>query len=322
MKQIITDTLRGISIGDAVWFGVEFQCRHTLQQNMSYETFVNLYNWPNKEYIQPWYYSDDTEHSIAIAEALLDQKPLNKQLLLEKFRHEYLSDLKKKWHIRTGHWSIKHRYHDKEHIESIRNRQSNREDPGNAPVMRAVPLCFAPFDRQKKYSDISTDVTHPHPLGREASYLTIMAGNHFLHHDGDHDSLVEAMKKHMNDPSILEAIDNLPHPSKLTEDDYVTLHGEQPIPWVTWATVYGLPCAAHKTALNAIYILKHARSAFDALQMSISMGGDVDSLAAVTTGIMAGKYGLESLPQFMRDEVEGKERLEQLATKLHEKFYL
>ena len=43
----------------------------------------------------------------------------------------------------------------------------------------------------------------------------------------------------------------------------------------------------------------------DALVKSIRIGGDVDSIASITTGIMAGIYGLNSLPDFMLQNVEG-----------------
>ena len=50
--------------------------------------------------------------------------------------------------------------------------------------------------------------------------------------------------------------------------------------------------------------------------MAILLGGDVDSIASVCTGILAGRYGLNSLPQFMIDKVEGKDKLEKLASSL------
>lgn len=43
----------------------------------------------------------------------------------------------------------------------------------------------------------------------------------------------------------------------------------------------------------------------DALKKSILLGGDVDSVASITTGIMAGLYGLESIPSFMFQQLEG-----------------
>ena len=52
----------------------------------------------------------------------------------------------------------------------------------------------------------------------------------------------------------------------------------------------------------------------EALQNSVYLGGDVDSVASITTGILAGKYGLDSLPKYMLEKVEGKKYLENLAS--------
>ena len=45
------------------------------------------------------------------------------------------------------------------------------------------------------------------------------------------------------------------------------------------------------------------------------------SLAAVCTGIAAGKYGLDSIPASLLEQTEGLERLESLGQKLYEKFF-
>ena len=55
-----------------------------------------------------------------------------------------------------------------------------------------------------------------------------------------------------------------------------------------------------------LYILQQSRNALDALHPSLYLGGDVDSVASITTGIMAGRWGLDSLPAYMLDEVEGR----------------
>jgi ADP-ribosylglycohydrolase len=51
------------------------------------------------------------------------------------------------------------------------------------------------------------------------------------------------------------------------------------------------------------------------------MGGDVDSLAAVCTGIASGTYGTDSLPQFLFEQTEGLDRMQKLGEKLYEKFF-
>ena len=76
-----------------------------------------------------------------------------------------------------------------------------------------------------------------------------------------------------------------------------------------------------KTAINVVYVLKHSNSGFEALQNSIRMGGDVDSLASVCTGIAGGKYGLDSLPEFLLEQTEGFSRIEMLGGRLYEKFF-
>lgn len=45
---------------------------------------------------------------------------------------------------------------------------------------------------------------------------------------------------------------------------------------------------------------------------------DVDSVAALVMGILAGQAGLDSLPSFMRASVEGKAYLEAIGTALHQ----
>ena len=62
-----------------------------------------------------------------------------------------------------------------------------------------------------------------------------------------------------------------------------------------------------------MYILKQASDAFDALKKSVYLGGDVDSLAALTTGILAGRLGIKSLPTYMIEAVEGKDYLQKIA---------
>lgn len=74
------------------------------------------------------------------------------------------------------------------------------------------------------------------------------------------------------------------------------------------------------TAISALYILKYAKDTFDGFKEAILIGGDVDSLASIVTGILAGKYGLSSMPDYMKTEVEGIEMLEKLGNDWSE-FY-
>lgn len=74
-----------------------------------------------------------------------------------------------------------------------------------------------------------------------------------------------------------------------------------------------MPSHSKYTAGAVLYVLKHAENAFDALQKSVLLGGDVDSLASITTGIMAGKWGIAALPDYMLEAVEGQGYLREIA---------
>ncbi len=322
-ETTIINTKKGIPIGDSFCLGIEFKSRPWILENVHFDQFVNVWKG-GKNNILPGYYSDDTEHSIGVTEALLDEREFTEELLLEKFKNEYETDLKAKGHHRDGHGSIEKWYLGLETIEEIRRKQASREDPGNAPVMRAVPIAFAPVQDQKRYSDINANATHPHRLARAGSYLTVLCARHLLN-GNPKENLIKTLLSSDIDPAIrleVSTIFRMPSPNELTHSDYLFLHGKQPLPHISWDdNIYGMPCACFKTALNVVYVLHHANNAFEALKYSARMGGDVDSLAAVCTGIASGAYGLDSLPKFMLDQTEGLERMETLGTKIYEKFH-
>ncbi len=329
MKHTIINTLQGVAIGDAFGVGIEFKSRPWILKHVHFDHIIPRTNnvWKSNGFpLDPGTYSDDTEHTIAVAEALLSNEPFSKDLLLEKFKHEYETDKNIKGYPRQGHGSIEHWYTGEKTIDEVRTAQSLREDPGNAPVMRAIPIAFTDHETLRDYAIINADVTHPHIAARHASLITVLTAWHFLRNQGTSDTLFSFLNNELANKGIAEqlaAIDALPHPEQLTESDFVVLHGIQPLPFIPWDNnIHGLPCAALKTALNVAYIMKHSTSAFDALKHSIRMGGDIDSLAAVCTGIASGTYGTDSLPRFLFEQTEGLDRMQQLGEKLYEKFFL
>lgn len=322
-KENIVNALKGVAIGDAFGVGVEFKSRFWMAENVEFNQFINLWKG-GKNNILPGTYSDDTEHTIGVVEALLSGQPFSEDLLLAKFKEEYENDRSRKGYPRDGHGSIKDWYNGRKTIEEVRAMQAQRTDPGNAPVMRSLPLAFVHREDLLSYCAINANATHPHEVAIKATYLSALTAWHFLREEGSADALLPFLISNLDDQEsqkMLTSIDQLPEPNKLCENDYLFLHGEQPLPYMPWdPNIYGLPCAAMKTAMNAVYVLKHSHSAFDALKTSIRMGGDVDSLAAVCVGVAAGRYGLDSLPKFLLDETEGLSRMEKLGEGLYQKI--
>ncbi|USN56143.1 MAG: ADP-ribosylglycohydrolase family protein [Candidatus Peribacteria bacterium] len=129
---------------------------------------------------------------------------------------------------------MEHRYTGEQSIEQVRASQAAREDPGNAPVMRAVPFGFVDESLHQTYAIINADSTHPHPLAREASLMIIKATHHLLVQQRSKETLIPALKPYLQTCTYekLLQISQLPTPNGLQTQDYVLLCGQQPIPYM------------------------------------------------------------------------------------------
>jgi len=315
----IEEMLLGTAIGDAFGVGLEFQDRDWIKKNVDFSSFVNRRDKNYAHGYESGYYSDDTEHTIGLVEALLDPRPFSEELLLEKWKEEYEHDKKRKGFPRQGHGSIQDWYEERKTIAEVRAGQQNRSDPGNAPAMRAVPLGLLPSNLINNYAIINASATHPHPQAEAASILVARASEYMIAKEGNRNFIFDYCTQFISHPETLqylEEIMNLPELDKLTKAGFEKLCGPQPIPHFITRKVKGLPGTSMRTAGAALYTIKHSSNTFSALKNAIYLGGDVDSIAAVCTGILAGRYGLESLPQFMIKKVEGRERLHHLSLRL------
>lgn len=319
-SRTILNTLTGIAIGDAFAAGIEFQDREWIRTHVDFTHFVNARHIiPQNEispsvftqnYI-PWQYTDDTEMTIGLLEALLSGEPFTPDLLVASWTDIWNNHLQTKGYGRNGHGSMRWVFEGNMSIEEVRLFQQTRPYPGNAPVMRAVPLGFLPGELIDSYAVINADATHPHPKARAASILIARAARYMIIEKGDPERImaycagfVHGIDSEMD--QYLTKIDLLPAPETISEAELVILLGPQPIePPRFPAGIKGLPSDAVLTAGAVLWVLKYAQTTMDGLKTAVYLGGDVDSVAAVCTGILAGRYGKGSIPAFMKKNTEG-----------------
>lgn len=318
------DLFLGIAIGDAYGAGLEFQDRNWIHAQVDFTRFINkraeiktdkpeLFTRDYKE----WDYTDDAEMTVAVAKALMSGRPFTESLLIDHFTEEYELTFAKRGYKRNGHGAMRWYFSGEKTIEEIKSFQKDKRYPGNAPPMRAIPLAFAPSDRINEFAAINADCTHPHLLAATASILVARAAEGFLLKEIQPESIISYCLMFIDEPetvALLKAADQLPEPGSLSEADYEILCGPQPIREDQFLPgICGLPSNAMQTAVCVLYVLKHAQTPFEALKYAVNIGGDVDSLASICTGILAGKYGISAIPQYMIENVEGKEYLEEVA---------
>ncbi|WP_421796445.1 ADP-ribosylglycohydrolase family protein [Haliscomenobacter sp.] len=321
------DLLLGLAIGDAYAAGLEFQDRDWIRQHVDFTRFINMREHiqvaPEKlaafsTHYQPWDYTDDTEMTIGSIKALCSGQNITEQHLVDCWEAEYREGLQRKGYGRNGHGSMAWYYEGRLSIAEVRDFQRHRPNPGNAPAMRAIPFGLVKEDLVNQYAAINALATHPNAQAVQSSQIVARAARYFLVEDGTAEGLIpyclQKIELDEGYQNYLQAVDELPAYEDLSEADFSLLLGPQPIQEPYFLPgIKGLPSDSKYTAGAVLYILKQSSDAFDALKKSVYLGGDVDSLAALTTGILAGRLGVQSLPQYMIEAVEGRDYLKKIA---------
>jgi len=317
----------GVAIGDAFGAGIEFQDRRWMREHIDFTQYVDARSatqpkW--KERYKPGMYTDDTEQTIGTVKALMEQPHLSEEILVQYWKKEY-DDFKKIHNYgRAGHGSIEKYYEGQCSIQDVKLFQAQREMPGNAPTMRAIPLAFVtPTEKRYSYANISADASHPHIKARASSQIIVEASR-YIFEGNDPIGIIKHCMELVKDLDketfmYLAKIDKL--------GDYHTTQSDNEETWGLLCGpplekpkgLLGLPCDAMRTAGAVVYLIKfYEGSAFDILKYSIWVGGDVDSLASICLGIIGGHYGLNDLPSFLFQQLEGKAYIEEIAEKFQE----
>lgn len=331
---MIKEMLFGTAIGDAFGAGVEFQDRDWIQQNVDFSKFVNARHnikvprEKKEKFIKnykEWDYTDDTEMTIGVINALTSKEVFSEGLLVQKWKEEYDKGITSKGYGRNGHGSMSWYYSGDKTIEEVRDFQRNRPNPGNAPAMRSIPLGLLDEKHINKYAAINANATHPNINAILSSQCIARAAEYVFRKKGEISNIIEYCFSSiiLNDEYkiYLEEVDSIGLYENLTDEELVVLCGNQPIqdPYFL-PGIKGVPSDSKYTTGVVLYILKNSKNAFDALKKSILLGGDVDSIASITTGIMAARFGLGDIPNFMIENIENKAYLEQIAKRLKNKL--
>ena len=212
------------------------------------------------------FFTDDTVMTVAIADAIMNGG-----------QHENFIQSMKKWGVD---------YIDKSYGHSFRNwLTSENSEPynswGNGSAMRVSPCGWVakldiPIEEGIKQTEelarMSAEVTHNHPEGIKGAQAT--ASSIFFMRYGKSKNAVEEYKNKLKD-----YIQN-----KYKYDLNFTLNEIRPS--------YAFNESCQKTVPQAIVSFLESENFEDAIRNAISIGGDSDTLAAITGSIAEAAYGI------------------------------
>lgn len=211
-------------------------------------------------------FTDDTILTVAVARALTEYIMSGKKEDLSKLSTKYMCEMGNKypwvsWGTRFRHW-----LEDPVPYDSFGN--------GSAMRVSAVGWMAQSEEEVKEFSREVTKVSHGHPEGLKGAEAIALAT--YLAVKGfSKDKITERMKKE--------------YYPEMSEMSYAQLNAEYG--WV-WKGQSGETCQA--SVPQALVCFAESDSFEDAIRKAVSIGGDSDTVAAMTGAVAEAYYGIPS----------------------------
>jgi ADP-ribosyl-[dinitrogen reductase] hydrolase len=275
-----------LAVGDAYGAGFEYA-----DELIPHNTLAGYVQHP-RHTTQPGQYTDDTQMSIAIAEAMLSGEPWTPHLLAEWFVHAFQRDPRPGY--AGGFQAFLAEVRDG---ADFLNRIRPHSDKSGA-AMRACPLGLFPTVAEVvEKCTIQAKLTHDTPDGIAAANAAALMTHYFLYDLGPKAQLGAFL--------------------------------DEQIPGYTWAEPWHGPVRSKgwMSVRAAITAVVQQQSLRQMLLACIHFTGDVDTVAAIALGAAAGsREVVQDLPEPLIASLEngpyGRDYLHQLDEALHKRFWV
>jgi poly(ADP-ribose) glycohydrolase ARH3 len=253
-------------------------------------------------------YTDDTHMMIGIAESLIKNKGFNGEDMANVFIKNYEAE---PW---RGYGPGPPRIFAliKGGVSWDKAEVYPGGSYGNGSAMRVAPVGIFYYDDPLKLKDIaykSSKITHSHELGMEGAALQAMAVG----------IAVGTESKKLDKYKFLEKLDNF-----VTFDIYkrklesILKLLDKKEDRNSVIKELGNDILAFNSVPTAIYSFLANPDFEEALIYAVSLGGDTDTIGAMTGAIAGAYYGVEAIPFRWKNKLENREYIKRLAELLWE----
>lgn len=257
----------------------------------------------------PGTWSDDTSLTLCLIENLIKEESIS--ILMDKFikykKEGYWTPFGKMFDIgRTTNDAII-RFEEGYSPEKCGGKAEF--DNGNGAIMRIAPLAFIllynEFDFVKEVEMIKryTEITHAYPRAIVGSIIYIECLIRLYHNDNPQESL-EVVKRlfDKNFDKGHKYQDELKHYLRLFENDFFSIHRNE---------ILSDGYVVH-TLEAAIWCLGNSTSFKEAVLKAVNLGGDTDTVAAIT-GTLAGMYyKMDGIPEEWLEKIVRKQDIDEM----------
>lgn len=254
------------------------------------------------------FYTDDTEMMIGVAETLVEHGRVDEDGLCRAFVTNYHPE---RGYGRGARLVLEAMATGGPWWEIARTNFPGGS-LGNGAAMRAAPvglLYCDDLDRVAEEARLSALPTHVHPIGIEGAQTLAVAVALAVH--GPPLDRREFYRELLRRVQSEEFRWHLSAAARLRRGDTVSFLGNS--------------LEAHRSVVTAITCFAHASGSYeDAVSRAVSLGDDVDTLAAMAGALSGAHLGLEAVPSHLLDKLEdgpkGRSYIGRLGGRLYERY--
>ncbi len=300
MKSKFTGALIGSAVGDALGAPVE---------GYSMKKVSSVYGEDWK--MISGRYTDDTEMMIGVAESLIENKGFNGEDMAKRFIENY--DPKRGYGPGSKE-ALRRLSEGESWKEASKKLFGGKGSYGNGAAMRIAPVgifYYDDVDRLRETAYKSSHITHSNELGKEGAALQAF-------------SIALAMQERVEKEGMLlelkEFVENEVYKEKIRKIE-MFFEKEAEVDKKEVISELGSGEEAFNSVPTAIYSFIRSNSFKDAVVYAVSLGGDTDTIAAMTGAISGAYYGEEAIPKEWVERLEGGKKGKRYIRWLGEELY-
>jgi len=298
LKSKFIGALLGTAVGDALGAPVE---------GYSMEQVRSVYPEEKGWGMVYGLYTDDTEMMIGVAESLIKNKGFNGADMARTFIQNYDA---KRGYGPGSKGALKRIREGESWAEASRKLFGGEGSYGNGAAMRIAPVGLYYYDntdalREGAYK--SSHITHSHELGKEGAALQAFA-------------IALAVRGQKEDMlfELEEFVQSDVYESKLR---MIELLLEKDASRREIIAKLGNGLAAFNSVPTAIYSFIRFDYFEDSVNYAVSLGGDTDTIGAMTGAISGAYYGDRAIPSEWMEQLEDGEKGKSYIKRLAEALY-
>jgi ADP-ribosyl-[dinitrogen reductase] hydrolase len=255
-----------LAIGDAYGAGFEYANYQLIRQFNTLERYVQH---PTHSGTKPGMYTDDTQMTLAIAEAIVDGDPWTPLSLAMRFVECFKRDPREGYASRF--WQFLKQVNSGEEFLA----QIHPDSDKSGASMRAAPIGLFPTPAEViERCTIQAAITHNTPDGINAACAAALLAHYCIYNLGPKEGIADFVESHM--PDVL----SLPWRGKVKSKGWMSVSA-------------------------AVTAVMHNNSMREMLRYCVNFGGDVDTVATIALAAASHSSDVShDLPQHLSDTLE------------------